>query len=108
MLPLDRYRLRLWFADGREREVDLTDRLWGPVLLPLRDPTLFAGVRIDEEFGTISWPATSPSTRTSSLGMRRPRRQLSATRRRGLQFAARRMRRRGSHHRMAAMVGAAQ
>ena len=56
MLPLDRYRLRLWFADGREREVDLTDRLWGPVLLPLRDPTLFAGVRIDEEFGTISWP----------------------------------------------------
>lgn len=54
--PLDGYRLRLWFDDGTEREVDLTDDLWGPMAEPLRDPALFRRVRVDPELRTIVWP----------------------------------------------------
>ena len=54
--PLGGCRLRLWFADGRVRDVDLADRLWGSALAPLRDPARFREVRVDAEFGTIVWP----------------------------------------------------
>jgi hypothetical protein len=54
--PLGGYRLRLWFDDGTEREVDLTDDLWGPMAEPLRDPELFRRVRVDPELRTIVWP----------------------------------------------------
>jgi death on curing protein len=48
--------LRVGFNDGTVREVDLKDELWGPAFEPLRDPDLFAQVRVDEELGTIVWP----------------------------------------------------
>jgi hypothetical protein len=49
--------LRLSFSDGSSREVDLEDRLRGPIFEPLRaDPKLFAQVELDEELGTIVWP----------------------------------------------------
>ena len=54
--PLGGYGLRLWFDDGTEREVDLTDDLWGPMAEPLRDPKLFRRVRVDPELRTIVWP----------------------------------------------------
>ena len=54
--PLDGYRLRLWFDDGTERAVDLTDDLWGPMAEPLRDPEVFRRVRVDPELRTIVWP----------------------------------------------------
>jgi hypothetical protein len=50
------YGLRLAFDDGLVREVDLTDTLWGPVFEPLKDPTVFASVHVDEELGTVVWP----------------------------------------------------
>jgi hypothetical protein len=50
------YSVRLTFTDGLVREVDLTRSLWGPVMLPLRDPAYFAKVRVDPESGTITWP----------------------------------------------------
>ena len=50
------FSLRLGFSDGSTREVDLEDRLRGPVFEPLKDPTYFARVGIDEELGTIVWP----------------------------------------------------
>jgi hypothetical protein len=53
--PLLGYRLRVAFADGVRGEVDLTERLFGPVFEPLRDPNLFAQATIDE-FGVVSWP----------------------------------------------------
>jgi hypothetical protein len=54
--PLEEYRLRLWFDDGRERVVDLSDILWGPMAEPLRDPEYFRRVRVDDELRTIVWP----------------------------------------------------
>ncbi|MGH8997663.1 MAG: DUF2442 domain-containing protein [Acidimicrobiales bacterium] len=56
---LDGYRLRLTFADGLVKELDLEAKLLGqvgPVFEPLRDPAYFARVRADFELGTIVWP----------------------------------------------------
>lgn len=48
--------LRLEFDDGLVREIDLKDRLRGPIFEPLRDPRFFARVAVDAELGTIVWP----------------------------------------------------
>lgn len=48
--------LRLQFDDGFVGEIDLEPELWGPVFEPLRDPKLFAQVRVAPEMGTIVWP----------------------------------------------------
>ena len=53
--PLGGYRLRVEFADGVKGEVDLSERLFGPVFEPLRDPDFFARVQVDE-FGAVCWP----------------------------------------------------
>jgi glycine/D-amino acid oxidase-like deaminating enzyme len=53
--PLDGYRLRVAFEDGIEGEVDLSDRLFGPMFEPLQSPDLFERVAIDE-FGAVYWP----------------------------------------------------
>jgi hypothetical protein len=50
------HRLWLRFNDAAEGEVDLAAHLVGPVFLPLRDPALFAAVRLDPELRTIVWP----------------------------------------------------
>lgn len=54
--PIEGYRLRLTFNDGVVTEADFTDDLWGPLGEPLRDPTYFRQVRVDEEARTIVWP----------------------------------------------------
>jgi len=51
----EEYRLRVVFADGVQGEIDLRDRLFGPVFEPLRDQTFFSQAYIDE-FGVICWP----------------------------------------------------
>jgi hypothetical protein len=53
--PLGDYRLRVEFEDGTTGEIDLSDRLTGPVFEPLRDPKLFSQVSVDE-FGVVCWP----------------------------------------------------
>ena len=53
--PLPGYRLRIAFSDGLRGEVDLSDRLFGPVFEPLRDEEFFSRVSIDD-FGVICWP----------------------------------------------------
>jgi hypothetical protein len=50
------YRLRLTFDDGLVGEVDFADRVWHGVFEPLRDPSYFAQVRVDQDGGTIAWP----------------------------------------------------
>jgi hypothetical protein len=51
------HRLRLRFEDGVEGEVDLSTVVpFEDVFAPLRDPAVFAAVRIDPELGTICWP----------------------------------------------------
>ncbi|MGH7409539.1 MAG: DUF2442 domain-containing protein [Candidatus Methylomirabilis sp.] len=52
---LDNYRLFIEFSDGVKGTVNLADRLFGVVFQPLKDPTFFAQVRLDE-FGVVCWP----------------------------------------------------
>jgi hypothetical protein len=48
--------LRLTFADGLVGEVDVLDRMHGPVFDPVRKPEGFAEVHVDPETGTVCWP----------------------------------------------------
>jgi len=48
--------LDLTFADGLRGEVDVLDRMWGPVFEGARTPAGFAKVEIDPELGTVVWP----------------------------------------------------
>jgi len=55
--PLGGYRLHLYFEDGVEGVVDLESVIsFRGIFAPLRDPGYFAGVRVDPELGSISWP----------------------------------------------------
>jgi len=49
------YRLWIEFDDGTAGEIDLSKRLEGPVFEPLKEPSFFQQVAIDE-FGAIFWP----------------------------------------------------
>lgn len=51
------YILRVTFADGFERTIDLEPVLEGAIYGPLRDPEVFRQVRVDEEVATIVWPS---------------------------------------------------
>ena len=52
---LSGYRLHVMFNDEVEGEIDLSDRLFGPVFEPLRDENEFRKVTVNE-FGAIAWP----------------------------------------------------
>ncbi len=51
----DGHRLWVRFTDGFSGELDLSDRLFGPVFEPLRDPEVFRQASVDE-FGAVTWP----------------------------------------------------
>jgi len=48
--------LRLTFADGLRGEVDVLQRMRGPVFDEARTPEGFAQVTVDRETGTVVWP----------------------------------------------------
>jgi hypothetical protein len=49
--------VRLRFADGVEKTIDLDPYLHGPVFTKIRtNPAVFAAVEVDAEAGTIVWP----------------------------------------------------
>lgn len=48
--------LRLTFADGLSGEVDVLDRMHGPVFRDARTSGGFSKVKIDPETGTVVWP----------------------------------------------------
>lgn len=50
------HKLRLTFEDGTVGDVAFTDEDWQGVLAPLRDPAVFAQVRVDSQLGTLVWP----------------------------------------------------
>jgi hypothetical protein len=54
--PLGGFRLRIQFKDGATGEHDFADMMEqpGPMLDPLRDPTVFARVHL--EYGAPTWP----------------------------------------------------
>lgn len=51
------YTLKLKFNDGLSRTIDFEPILEGELFGPLRDPALFAQVRIDPEIHTVVWPS---------------------------------------------------
>ena len=53
---LSEFTLRIEFSDGSTRDVDLSDELHGEVFEPLRDPAVFARVKVNPDTGTIEWP----------------------------------------------------
>jgi len=55
VIALGGYRLRVEFDDGTAGEIELADRLFGPMFEPLRDEAEFNKVMVDE-FGAIAWP----------------------------------------------------
>lgn len=48
--------LRLTFSDGVAAEVEVLDRMLGPVFEQARTPAGFAQAAVDEESGTVVWP----------------------------------------------------
>ena len=50
------YTLEVGFEDGSIQVVDLEPVLAGELYGPLRDPALFAQVKIDPEVSTLVWP----------------------------------------------------
>jgi hypothetical protein len=50
------HTVRIVFADGEVRDVDITPLLDSPAFSPLRDPALFEQVKFDGQTGTITWP----------------------------------------------------
>jgi hypothetical protein len=48
--------LSLTFADGLAGEVEVLDRMRGPVFEGARTPEGFAEVAVDPETGTVVWP----------------------------------------------------
>jgi hypothetical protein len=48
--------LALTFADGLRAEVDVLDRMRGPVFAEARTAQGFGKVTVDRELGTIIWP----------------------------------------------------
>lgn len=53
---LQDFQVELLFSDGRHGVADLSAILTGPVFAPLRDLSLFAQLRVDEELQTVTWP----------------------------------------------------
>ena len=54
--PLAGYRVWLEFTDGLRGEIDLEDRLFGPVFEPLRDPSYLGRLEAKPDLDTIVWP----------------------------------------------------
>jgi Protein of unknown function (DUF2442) len=48
--------LRVTFADGTTGELEVLERMRGPVFEEARTPGGFARVRVDAETGTVVWP----------------------------------------------------
>ena len=51
------YTLRLRFDDGLSRTIDFEPILAGELFGPLRDPKVFAQVKLDSEVHTLVWPS---------------------------------------------------
>jgi hypothetical protein len=50
------YTIRVQFADGFQRDVDMTDELDGEVFQELKDQAMFRQVRFDPDIETAVWP----------------------------------------------------
>jgi hypothetical protein len=55
-IALEPYVVRVVFADGEVRDVDIEPLLDGPVFGPIRELAMFEQVEVDELGDTITWP----------------------------------------------------
>jgi hypothetical protein len=55
VIPLHEYKLKMWFADGSEKVVDLEPFIGKGISADLRDKDFFRQVAIDNS-GGIYWP----------------------------------------------------
>jgi hypothetical protein len=56
VIPRAEHTVRIVFADGEVRDVDITPLLDTPAFSSLRDPAMFERVAVDEQTGTTTWP----------------------------------------------------
>lgn len=55
--PLKNYRLHLWFEDGINGVVDISQQVvFRGIFEPLKEPSYFERVEVDNDLGTICWP----------------------------------------------------
>ena len=54
--PIGTHALRVDFTDGSTQAIDFGPVLVGELFGPLRDPAVFAKVRLDAEAHTLVWP----------------------------------------------------
>ncbi len=67
-IPLAPYAIRVVFADGAVRDVDIEPLLGGEVFAPLRDRSEFERVTVDEELGRSPGRTVPISIPTCSTG----------------------------------------
>jgi hypothetical protein len=56
VIPRPEHTVRIVFADGEVRDVDITPLLETPAFSPLREASIFEQVKVDQNTGTITWP----------------------------------------------------
>ena len=56
VLYLKDYELRLQFSDGKVKDLDLRDELYGEIFEPLKDVEIFKNAYVNQDTGTIEWP----------------------------------------------------
>lgn len=56
VLYLRDYQLKLEFNDGKVKELDLENELYGEIFEPLKNIELFKEVYVNPDTGTIEWP----------------------------------------------------
>ena len=54
--PRPEHVVRVMFADGEVRDVDITPLLDTPAFSALREQAVFEQVKVDQQTGTITWP----------------------------------------------------
>ena len=77
---LDPYVVRVVFADGEVRDVDIEPLLGGPIFEELREPRSFAQVEVDEYGETIVWPNGADLDPDVLYGLAEPPSGAGATR----------------------------
>gem|GEM_PF-284129 len=50
------YKIRVRFEDEKEREIDLSKHLDGPIFEPLKDLNFFKQFTVNHDIDTITWP----------------------------------------------------
>jgi hypothetical protein len=77
-IAVEPYVVRVVFADGQVRDVDIEPLLGGHVFAPLRDPEEFARVAVDEQTGAVAWPTGADLDPDVVYGVAPPSREPAA------------------------------